>query len=68
MMFMFQYRELDYTGEERGQLIRKLLPHSKNPDAQKRQKSIATLGFIGYKNEESLIRGIVPGLVDKEVT
>ena len=61
-------RELDYTDEERETLVRKLIVHSKNPDGQKRQKAIATLGVIGPKNSESILRAIAHGLGDKEVT
>ena len=49
-------------------MVRKLIVHSKNPDGQKRQKAIATLGVIGPKDSESIMRAIAHGLADKEVT
>ena len=61
-------RELDYKDEEREILVRKLIVHSKNPDGQKRQKAIATLGVIGPKDSESIMKAIAHGLADKEVT
>ena len=48
--------------------MRKLIVHSKNPDGQKRQKAIATMGVIGPKDSESIMRAIAHGLADKEVT
>ena len=68
MIAQYPCRELDYTDEEREILVRKLIVHSKNPDGQKRQKAIVTLGFIRPKDSESIMRAIAHGLTDKEVT
>ena len=48
--------------------MRKLIVHSKNPDEQKRQKAIVTLGVIGPKDSQSVMKAIAHGLGDKEVT
>ena len=61
------FSELGFSPEQRDRVIRKLLLHTKNVDAAKRERAILVLGYIGQTNHELLIKALLPGLIDKEV-